>query len=54
MRPAFNGRDHFEYLAAATEVVAVGQGRSLDPPEANRAEDPSFDGRPLIGRPVLK
>ena len=54
MRLAFNGRDHFEYLAAATEIVVGGQGRSPDPPAANRAEDPGFDGRSLIRRPVLK
>ena len=32
----------------------MGQGPSPDPPAANRAEDPGFDGRSLIGRPVLK
>ena len=37
VRLAFNGRDHFEYLAAATEIVVVDQGRSPDPPAANRA-----------------
>ena len=32
----------------------MGQRRSPDPLAANRAEDPGFDGRFLIGRPVLK
>ena len=43
VRLAFNGRDHFENLAAATEAVIGGQGRSPDPPAANRAEDPGFE-----------
>ena len=43
-----------EYLAAASDIVVVDQGRSPDPPAANRAEYPGFDGRSLIGRPVLK
>ena len=63
VRLAFTGRDNYRYLAAATEIVVGGQGRSPDPPAAtaspdppaaNRTEDPSFDGRSLIGRPVLK
>ena len=29
------------------------KGRHLSPPAANRAEDPGFDGRSLIGLPVL-
>ena len=54
VRLAFNGRCHIEYLAAATEIVVVDQGRAPDPPAANRAEDPGFDNRSLIDRPVLK
>ena len=37
VRLAFNGRDHFEYLAAATEIAVGDQGRPPDPTAATRA-----------------